>query len=227
MTGNCSNCGTALPDAEEQVSRPPRDWTDPVAGFIAGLVTLGFGLLATFLFSDVRGSRDRVMAVRDAEGIAGAVASDVIPDWYYFLSWEFFENHQVPVSAAVGDLFGAASWTSEYVETLLPTASNLQFLLPALLVVAGAFVTARRVSRSPGSAATAGMTVALGYFPGVAAIASIATFEITVFGEALLLEVGPAFGRAVILAGAIYPLFFGGAGGLLVFFGRALYADDQ
>lgn len=226
----CPTCGaetaageTRCPDCGSLLASPPARRTtsargsDLVVGFVAGLLALVVGFAATVALSDARENRELVAELLGSNGPAGAALSELLPEWYRVSSWAFLENHHVDVSASVDETFGGAEWVGEYTDTLLPTASQLQFLLPLLLVGAGVLVALRRRRNGPTEAALTGATVVAGYLPGIAAVAYVATFEVAVFGDLVLLEIGPDVGQAVLLAGLAYPLFFGGLGGLLGF----------
>lgn len=193
-------------------------------GFLAGAVTFVLGFVGTALFSDVRESRETIEDLLGSDGPPGVSLSELLPEWYHVLSWELLENHQVPVSTTAGDLFGGGI-ASEYTETLLPGPSVVQILLPVLLVGAGAVVARQHTHTGPVESTVAGATVTVGYLPGIATIAAVTTFEVTLFG-ATIVKIEPDVLRAVLIAGFAYPVFFGGVGGLCAF-GLAQLRDSQ
>lgn len=219
----CPECGSLLAAPPEGRTAPTDRGRDVGAGFVTGLAALAVGFLVTLSLSDADENREVVEDIVGSDGVAGAVLSELLPEWYHVASWLFLDAHQVDVSVSVGSPLGDAAWVGEYVETVLPAASELQLLPPLLLVCAGILVTLRRSRTGAVDAALAGATVAIGYLPGIIAVAAVSTFEVTVFGDVALLEIGPAFGQAVLLAGLVYPLAFGVAGGILAFvLGRVL-----
>lgn len=238
----CPTCGmetaegqTRCPECGSLLATPPDDRTgstrwvlDLAVGFVAGLLALVVGFVMTLVLSDIDENRELVEEVLDSNGPAGVALSELLPEWYHVTGWVFLENHHVDVSVSVGEVFGGGAWVSEYAETLLPTASELQVLPPVLLITAGTLVALRRTRRSPADAALAGATVVAGYLPGIAVVAYAAAFEVVVIGDIVLLEVAPDFGRAILIAGIVYPLLFGGIGGLVAFvLGRSLPVWDR
>lgn len=220
---HCPDCGSLLATQTEDRGARYRRTKDIAAGFIAGVGALVVGCVTTLTLSDAGDRRGAVEEIVESDGPAGAVLGEFLPEWYHVAGWLFFDSHQVDVSVRVGEALGGAAWVGEYAETLLPTASELQILPPLLLAGAGAIVALRRSRAGPADAALAGGTVVVGYLPGVVAVAAVATFEVTVFNDVALLEIGPAFGEAVLFAGLVYPLVFGVAGGFLGFvLGRLL-----
>lgn len=213
----CPDCGSLLATPPDSRSTRTRRVRDLAVGFVTGVIALVVGYLATLALSDTGENREAIEDIVESDGPAGAVLAELLPEWYHVAGWLFFDSHQVDVSVRVGEVLGDAAWVGEYAETLLPTASELQMLPPLLLAAAGALVALRQSRASPVDAALAGATVVVGYLPGVTVVATVALFEVTVFNDIVLLEIGPAFGQAVLLAGLVYPLVFGVAGALFVF----------
>lgn len=218
----CADCGSLLAAAPDRQRSADRG-LDLVAGFLAGFLALVVGFVTTAALSDIQENRELAQDILASNGPVGVALSELLPEWYHIVGWVFLESHQVGISVRVGEMFGSGAWVGEYAETLLPTAPELQFLPPLLLVGAGVLVTLRRPRMGPADAVIAGVTVVAGYLPGIALVTYIATFEAVVFGDVVLIEIGPDFGWAILLAGVTYPLMFGGLGGLLVFvLGRLL-----
>jgi hypothetical protein len=210
---NCPDCGSALASADGH--GVPSRLTGIAVGFVAGLFALGAGFTATMLFSDTNEGRELAEEIASSSGPAGVALSELLPEWYHAVSWTFLENHHVDVSASVGEVLGGVEVVGTYAELLLPSASKLRVLPPLLLVGAGVLVAFRRPRSGPADAAVAGATVVAGYLPGIAVLTSVATFEVAVLGDIVLLEISPDVGRTVLVAGLAYPLVFGGLGGLL------------
>lgn len=211
---HCPACGSPLASADGY--GVPSRLTDIAVGFVAGLLALVVGFTATMLFSDTNEGRELAEEIANSSGPASVALSELLPEWYHAVSWTFLENHHVDVSASVGEVLGSVEVVGTYAEMLLPSASKLQVLPPLLLVGAGVLVALRRPRTGPADAVVAGATVVAGYLPGIAVVASVATFEVAVLGDIVLLEISPDVGRAVLVAGVVYPLVFGGLGGLLV-----------
>lgn len=190
------------------------------AGAVAGMGALVLGFVTAVALVDPGEHRERVAEVVGPDGPAGTALSGLLPEWYHVAGWLYFDSHRVDVSVSVGETLAAPAWVDEYAETLLPTAAELQVVPPLLLVSAGALVALHRSRTGPVDAALAGATVVLGYLPGVAVLAAVAAFEVTVLGEVALVDVRPAFRQAVLVAGLAYPLAFGCAGGLLGYAAR-------
>lgn len=208
-TERCPDCGAVVAAGQTPSLR------EFAVGFLAGVVAFVLGFVGTALLSDARESREAVENLLGPDGPPGVALSELLPEWYHVLSWELLENHQVAISARAGDLFGGGV-ASEYIETLLPGPSAAQILPPVLLVGAGVLVASRNTHTGPAESTAAGATVAVGYLPGIATIAAVTTFEVTLFG-ATLVEIEPDVLKAVLIAGISYPVFFGGVGGLCAF----------
>lgn len=214
----CSSCGSSLGGTDQNTTGKDSGWNDLVFGFVGGLFAFASGFVLTALFSATNENRELVEELLESSGPAGVSVSRLLPEWYQVIGWEFLENHQVPVSVSVGEAFSSGDWIGEYADLLLPPASELQVVPPLLLVAAGFLVAWRRPQTSLGGAASAGATVVAGYLPGIVVVTYVSTFEVVLLGEVVLFEVSPALGRAILLAGVAYPVFFGGLGGVLAFF---------
>jgi hypothetical protein len=216
---HCPDCGSPLADGQAVPSR----LTDIAVGFVAGLLALLVGFAATMMLSDANEGRELAEQIANSSGPAGVALSELLPEWYHAAGWEFLENHHVDVSASVGEVLGSVEVVGTYAEMLLPSASALRALPPLLLVGAGVLVALRRPRTGLADAAVAGAAVVVGYLPGIAAVTAVATFEVAVLGDIVLLEISPDVGRSVLVAGMAYPLVFGGLGGLLALaLGRTL-----
>jgi hypothetical protein len=240
----CPNCGRTLAVETTQQSGQSRQHqpgqprqqqsghseadtgSDAIRGLVAGLVSVVTGFLATFTFSNAADDLKRAEELLSSGGAPTGSTQSFLPAPYEIIAWEFLENHQVDVSAEVGSevdtLVGAvgaeSAVISEFTETLLPSSSSLQLLPPVLLGIAGFVVASRAVRTDLGDAAKAGAHVVLGYLPGIVAVVSVASYQLSVpVVDATLLEISPNVLSAIGIAGLAYPLVFGGLGGALAF----------
>ncbi|WP_231554255.1 hypothetical protein [Halobellus rufus] len=117
----------------------------------------------------------------------------------------FYSAHYV--TSEIPGLFGSTAVNLISRGDAFPSA--LFVVPPLVLVIAGALVAVAGRSESPLSGAVAGASVALGYLP--LAVAGAFAFSISV-GDS---SAGPTLVTAILLAGLVYPLAFGGVGGAL------------
>ncbi|WP_336024812.1 transporter [Halobellus salinisoli] len=143
--------------------------------------------------------------------IANSLAARVLelatgdPGTWKLVGWVFYSAHYV--TSEIPGLFGS---TSVNLISRGDAFSPALFVLPpVILLIAGALVAVAARAESPLSGAVGGASVALGYLP--LAIAGALAFSISV-GDS---NAGPTLVTAVLLAGIVYPLVFGGVGGAL------------
>lgn len=226
----CTTCGTetdagathcktcASPPIVTDGGRDGGGWLADIAGgFVGGLAALVLGFVATAVVADASENRELVEELIQAAGPAGVSISQLLPEWYQVLSWQFLADHQVGLSVELAEGFGdGGDWIDQSTEALLPGPSELQLLPPLLLLGAGFLVAWRRSRRGPVDAGRAGASVVAGYLPGMAVIAYVASYEVVLpVVDIVLLEIQPDFVWAVLVAGIAYPVVFGGLGGLL------------
>jgi hypothetical protein len=183
---------------------------------VAGLVALAVGFSITALAANTEQNRNLASRIESTDLPGGIPLSQFFPEWYEATSWLFLDSHQISVSVTVGDAFSSVEWIGTYTQTFLPTASRLQVVPPLLLSCAGFLVARRRHRTGPRDAVGAGATVVAGYLPGLLPVLAVASFEVVVpLFDIQFLEVTFDYTRAVLLAGVVYPVVFGGLGGLL------------
>lgn len=211
----CPPAGADHPDGPDESVTLATFALDVVAGFVAGVFAFVVGFTVTALGADPGEEIELLEGLLPADEVSGVPVSTFLPEWYQVLGWEFLANHHVDVSVEMSGGLERAEFVAEYVDTLLPTASELQLVPPVLLLAAG-FLVARRHPREDAlDAVRAGATVVVGYLPGIAVVLSVASFEVVFpVGDVVLLEVSPDLGKGVV-AGLAYPVVFGGLGGVL------------
>jgi hypothetical protein len=96
----------------------------------------------------------------------------------------------------------------------------ISWLIPILvLVAAGALIAYYRSPDRLGEGVVSGATVVAGYLPAVVASAFLfqwtASLSNPSIGASVTMDIGPALGSALLLAGVVYPLLLGGIGGAI------------
>lgn len=215
----CSVCGSSLDDADPHTEARTSFATDAFFGVLGGALALLVGFATTALLAESRENAELARELVSASGPIGVAVSEFLPEWYQVLAWQFLADHQVDVSASVGEEFGNGDFVAEYTQLLLPSASELQVVPPLLLLIAGFLIAWRRSRTGAFDAARAGAMVVLGYLPGILLLLWVATFQVIFpVGDVVLLEITPSLVQGVVIAGVAYPVLFGGLGGLLAFF---------
>ena len=180
-----------------------------IRGAVAGAAAFILGLLVTFITAGVAATR------LAGEGPFG----ETIPEWKATI-WVFYDAHFVGTRTA--ELFGpdGSLWSGgELVLTVNLLEIEFLFLVPVVVLV---LVSARLASLMECSDArhgmSIGMTLVLGYLP------------LVLFGllASMHFGTGPSPLRALVIAGIIYPVFFGAVGGFLAGqFGRASQSKNS
>lgn len=125
------------------------------------------------------------------------------PGTWQLVGWVFYNAHNVAVE--VPGLFGSTA-----VNLVGETYSSALFVLPPVVLLAGgAAVAVLADVERPAAGAVAGVAVTVGYLPLAAVGAVLVGIDI---GDA---TAGPTVAAAVLLAGLVYPLFFGAIGGVV------------
>lgn len=129
-----------------------------------------------------------------------------IPEWKSRL-WVYFDSHfvgtQLPAVSGPGDDISVGGGV---VDTVGLLGIEYLYVVPILVLLLGGGILAWRFgSREPYDGMRAGMLVLVGYLP-VAVLAMMAGQEA---------GVGPSPLRSVVIAGLVYPLFFGAVGGAI------------
>ena len=170
-----------------------------VEGTFAGIVAWVFGYAFTYVIvaPDVRDSPlHRIIEAFEGE-----------PATYEMVGWVFYNAHFV--TTVFRDLPIIGSHTT----TFLGGEEGFSLLLYAipigLLLAAGLGLARYRGAPDATQGALAGVAVLPGYL--LLSIAGVFVFEVTIAGA----RGGPDLLPAIFLAGIVYPLLFGGAGGVL------------
>lgn len=169
-----------------------RSRTTAVIGPVLGIVTFALGYLVTWVLAGRQATQLNVTGP-----LGGAVA-----DWKA-VAWVFFDSHFVgtrtPTVVSPGGRSGG-----EVFDTVALLDVTYLYVVPPLLLLAGGIAVARRTSAADGrEGLLGGATMAVGYV-------TLAILLMLVSGET---GVGPSPVRAVLIAGVVYPVFFGSLGG--------------
>jgi len=184
------------PSADAAVDR-----TTLLRGAAAGVVAYLLGYLVTYAWQAP--SVDE--SLQGINFVASLLGGQTVPTWKA-VGWLFYNAHVV--ATRVPTVGGG-----ERVVNFLDAADDgslvlLYALVPVLLVLAGAAVARYGKADRPGTAAAAGASVVVGYFP----LAVVGEFAFAhTFAEGVRVAPDPV--TAVALAGIVYPAFFGAVGG--------------
>ncbi|MFW5949504.1 MAG: transporter [Halolamina sp.] len=168
------------------------------AGAAAGLGAYLLGYLVTYVWHS--GSVEERLAGYNF--ITEMFGGEPIAVWKG-VGWLFYNAHFVDTRI---DAFGGTQ-SQNFIAGSEGGAIVLLYLVPVLLLLAAGLVVARVAdAHDPGTGATAGVAVAVGYFP----LALIGRFLFAYEGSA-----GPDVVTAILLAGLVYPLVLGAVGGAI------------
>ncbi|WP_224447100.1 hypothetical protein [Haloprofundus salilacus] len=181
---------------------------------LVGAVVYALGYALTYTVTAGRASA--VAAVEIAGEYAdpaplGAVLGSGPASWVTS-GWLFYNAHLVPTSVPIADAVnGLGGLTNRSLLATLGGPLYPLYLLPPLLLVAAGYVVVLTAS-TPGEngARNAGASVVAGYFP----LFLVGAFVFTVGAAEAPTAASPA-GLPSVLLGLMYPLAFGGVGGLL------------
>lgn len=166
------------------------------SGAAAGIVAFLLGYLATWITAGVRAA---------SVTTTGPFGSSV-PRWRAVL-WLFHDAHFVGTRTprVIGP--DGSLWSSgALVDTVGLLGVEYVYLVPPLaLLVAGAAVSLWLRRGTPRAGLQAGMTVTAGYLVAVVLSLFVASNA----------GIGPSPLRALVVAGVVYPVAFGGLGGLV------------
>lgn len=169
-----------------------------VAGLVRGLANGAAAYLLGYLVALTTAAETVGRSARAFEPLASAGAR-FVPEWKV-AAWTYADAHFVGTVYA-GRTVNLVSFASVEYLALVP---------PAVLLLVGAALSLWLDARTPRDGFVAGTTAAVGYLP-VAVLFAVLSTHATV-GSGLL--------RTVVLAGLVYPVAFGGTGGLLSVLGR-------
>lgn len=165
------------------------------AGAVAGVVAYVLGYLLTYLAT--------------ADAIRSSTATQVLelltgnsPVWK-LVGWAFYGGHLV--DAIIPGLFGGSNAVNLVAAD--PITDAVYLIPPLVLLVAGAVAAHVADAAEAVEGAKAGVAVVAGYLP----LAVVGVFAFTVRIEDA--TAAPDLAMALLLAGVVYPLVFGGVGG--------------
>lgn len=163
-----------------------------VLGATAGVVAFALGLLVSFFAGAPTAGRvlRSFVPLRDA-------GAHLAPAWKVG-AWLFYDAH------FVGTRVGDAGMVADLVS--MAGVEFLYLVPPVLLLLAGGGVALLVGAADPRRGLVAGTTVAVGYLLAVVVLLPLVGFA----------GIGPVALRAAVVAGIVYPVAFGGAGGALV-----------
>lgn len=182
----------SYPKTVKNVSQTPR--ATFVRGTVGGAIGFLLGYLITWILAGTKAASLTV------DGPFGGS----VPDWQAVL-WVFYDSHFVGIRTP--EVFGpdGALWAGgELVHIIDLLGVEYLYAVPAVvLFVAGAVVATLGGTRTPREGAFAGMAVATGYI------------VVVIFGLFVATRggVAPSPLRALVIAGAVYPVTFGALGG--------------
>lgn len=197
--------GPYLPTARRGTMASPDDGTlDRAAlarGGALGVVAYLLGYVLTYAWQGSAVSEQ----LRGINAITRLLGGQRIPTWKA-VGWLYY-NAQF-VATRIPALGGGSRMVNFVQQSDDGTLVLLYVLVPVLLVLAGAVAARYGRTDRVGTAAAAGATVVVGYFP-VAVVGALAVGH-SLGGQ---FRVAPDLITAVALAGLVYPAFFGAVGG--------------
>jgi hypothetical protein len=178
-------------------SRPTTDTVGP--GALVGTAAFVFGYLVTHLWQAVN-VRESLETYNFFAELFGGSA---IPTWKA-VGWLFYNAHLVPFTYPEGGGRASADFIAG------GDAPTLLYLLPPLLLVVAGFVLTRVANaNSTDTGVRAGVGVVAGYV--LLAVLGLFVFQHGSGGD----SIHPQYALGVLVAGVVYPVLFGGLGGLL------------
>ncbi|MFC3477074.1 transporter [Halobacterium litoreum] len=169
-------------------------------GAVAGVLAYALGYVVTYLWQ----SSSVENALDGYNFVASLFGGDPIPTWQG-VGWLFYNAHAV---AFTHPGLGGGRVARNFIAD--GNAPQLLYLLPPLVLVLTGFVLARAANAPDGqTGARAGVQLASGYF--VLAVVGLFAFQYSSGGSSIHVD----YVLGVVLAGLLYPLAFGAAGGAL------------
>ncbi|MFW6153562.1 MAG: transporter [Halobacteriota archaeon] len=180
--------------------RPTPSRSTAIAGFVGGIAAFIVGYAITYLW---RG-RSIERTIQPIEVVLDLLQAEPIGAWRV-VGWLYYSAHFV--DTRITARFGPGQATF-YVDLVREGGGNLEllYLVPVVaLLLAGLLVAWSARPDSLGEGAVAGATVALGYLVAV------------VVGLVVFAHAGnrPDPMPAILVAGVLYPVVFGGVGGAI------------
>lgn len=175
-----------------------------LAGGIGGGVAYLLGYLITYTWK----ASAVTDALRGINLIASLLGGETIPAWKA-VGWLFYNGHFV-ATRVPGP--GGPAMVDFIARSDDPALGALYLVIPVLIVLAGG-VGAWAMETADGlrPAAFVGITVTVGYFPFAVGGALLVAHPIGNTGA----SIAPDMITAVLLAGLVYPIVFGGIGGAI------------
>lgn len=155
------------------------------------------------------------LLVREFISYGGTVATAVAVEQWQLDAWYTLGAHHVELteSASTGQGQSGIVARTNLIEASGGRFQFLYLLPPIVLFVAGLILASHaRGAQTGRHCFQAGAAVAFGYILPVLAVAMLSA--VTESGFGLSARLGPALLPSIFLAGAAYPIIFGGAGGL-------------
>jgi hypothetical protein len=184
-------------------------WTE---GSVLGALAFaaGYGVLYLVKSSAINDYISSSAGMLSSYGIGGT------PPTWKFAGWLYYTAHNLELEIAASAA-GQSQTTTQSMQSN-PVWDGWLLALPAIaLIAAGAYVTYSRHIRDSETAAKYGVTVIPGYFAAVVAGAFVFAWTIQVSGGGVTgeLSMKPPLTNAALIAGVIYPVVFGGIGGIV------------
>lgn len=131
-----------------------------------------------------------------------------VADWKALL-WVFYDSHFVGTQTPTVTGLDGATFGGDLVDTVSVLGVEYLYVVPPLvLVIAGVAIAWTRETETPSEGLVAGLSIVIGYV------------VIVVLGMLIGQQsgVGPSPLRALMIAGVVYPIGFGGIGGAIAGF---------
>jgi hypothetical protein len=179
------------------------------AGFGAAAYVVGF--VITYIFIEIE-SDGELSRVPEAFSTMGFDIGTID-----FVGWFFYSAHFVDFEASVEGMGQSNSQSGNLISeaSSLTIPEPVWYLVPIVCLVGAGFVVAKTIAQSgdTGQAFQAGASVVAGYLPLAAIGAFIFTKSQDTMGVSI--SMGPSMLMAIVLAGIVFPVIFGGIGGIL------------
>lgn len=209
--------------------RPKRSATVGAIAFLVGYVLTGvaFFIEMQSVSSDQSSSGNFVSTVIDqAVGIGGRQivesSGGELALALRSVGWTFFSAHQIPLSGTASGLGTSASGRVDILSLAgrfqeIPLTTPLYYVLPPVCLVGAGWWLARSVHLdSPRAGFVSGAGLVAGYLPAVVVVTFLLGFSATVSAvvASATITAQPVVLRSLVF-GAVYPVVFGGLGGVL------------
>lgn len=185
-----------------------------VDGLLGGMAAFVVGYLVVYATS-----LSGLTALHVNNGLVGLgiiVPGESVPPLWKLAGWLFYGGHSVSVDVATQS--GVIS--RNFVTMAAHGLSQIPYYsFPPLLLAGIGFVVATRTTMpTVRDAVKAGASIVIGYYP-LAMLGAYVTYE-SVTVDGVTSGLGPDPWMAAVYAGGVYPLVFGGLGGMLAYVNR-------